>query len=132
MMLANLRELGLHRLIWRGDFAKLLPAVIAAFISVAPSAARAQAINKLPLFDVTAACRAIIAEPDIEHGRSQDDDVKHCVESEMRAREQLETGWVRFAAIARTTCLGVSSVGRVKPTYSELLACLERMDRSRR
>lgn len=107
-------------------------AALVVFFSFAPWSAQAQAVNKVPQFDIATACRAMIAQSDIEHGQSQADDVKHCIESEKQEREQLEKGWSQFSAIARTTCLGVSSVGSVKPVYSELMACLERMDRSKR
>jgi hypothetical protein len=117
---------------WHGDLAKPLLAVNAVFLSVALYAAQAQTVKNVPQLDITAACRAMIAQPDIEHGRSPHDDVKHCIETEMQAREQLEQGWSRFTAIARTTCLGISSVGSVKPVYSELIGCLERMDGSKR
>ena len=91
-------------------------AALAVFFSLATWSAQAQAVNKVPQFDIATACRAMIAQPDIEHGQSQTDDVKHCINSEKQAREQLEKGWSRFTAIAR----------------SELMACLERMDRSKR
>ena len=107
-------------------------AALAVFFSLATWSAQAQAVNKVPQFDIATACRAMIAQSDIEHGQSQADDVKHCIESEKQEREQLEKGWSQFSAIARTTCLRVSSVGSVKPVYSELMACLERMDRSKR
>jgi hypothetical protein len=109
-----------------------LRAALAVFFSLATWSAQAQAVNKVPQFDIAGACRVIVGQPDVEHGPSQQGDIKHCIETELEVRKQLEKGWSQFAAIARTTCLGVSSVGSVKPVYSELMACLERMDRSKR
>lgn len=115
-----------------GNFATLTPAVIAGFLCVTLSAGQAQTASRVPRFDIAHACRTMAVLPDIEHGQNRDDDVKHCVETEFDARKQLETEWSRFTEIARTTCLGISSVGSVSPVYSELMACLERISRSQR
>lgn len=103
--------------------------VIAAFLFVTLSVAEAQNAIKVPQLDIARACRAMVALPDVEHGRSRDEDVKNCIETEMQARKQLEKKWPRSTAVARSTCLGASSIGSVKPVYSELMVCLERMDR---
>jgi hypothetical protein len=94
--------------------------------------AQAETADKVPKFDIPGACRAMVVQADVAHGQNQTENIKHCIETEDQARQQLEEGWSRFTATARTTCLGVSSVGSVKPVYSELMACLERMRRSRR
>jgi hypothetical protein len=49
----------------------------------------------------------MVALPDVEHGRSRDEDVKNCIETEMQARKQLEKKWPRSTAVARSTCLGL-------------------------
>ena len=97
------------------------------FPFVTLSAGKAQTANRVPRFDIAHACRTMAVLPDIEHGQNRDDDVKHCVETEFQARKQLETEWSRFTEIARTTCLGISSVGSVNPVYSELMACLDEL-----
>jgi len=102
----------------------LMPPVVAAIVI---AVAQTTLVDKVPTYDVGAACRAAAAQPDASHGPSRADDIKHCLEVEGRARDELVKQWSQFTPAARAVCLGVSSNGSVKPVYSELIACLDRM-----
>ena len=97
--------------------------VVAVVVAVAQTAPT----DKVPTYDVAAACQAAASQPDASHGPSKADDIKHCLDAEGRARDELVKQWSEFTPAARTVCLGVSSAGSVKPVYSELIACLDRM-----
>jgi hypothetical protein len=81
--------------------------------------------DKIPNFDVTAARRALAAEPDAIPDDRQTRGVLHCVDDERTAREQLVTQWSHFKPADRAMCLGGSSAGSVDPVYTELITCLE-------
>jgi hypothetical protein len=81
--------------------------------------------DKIPNFDVTAACRALAEEPDAIPDDRQTRGVQHCVDDERTAREQLVTQWSDFKPADRAMCLGGSSAGSVDPVYTELITCLE-------
>ena len=81
--------------------------------------------DKIPNFDVTAACRALAVEPDAIPDDRQTRGVQHCVDDERTAREQLVTQWSDFKPADRAMCLGGSSAGSVDPAYTELITCLE-------
>jgi hypothetical protein len=81
--------------------------------------------DKIPNFDVTAACRALAVEPDAIPDDRQTRGVQHCVDDERTAREQLVTQWSDFKPADRAMCLGGSSAGSVDPVYTELITCLE-------
>jgi hypothetical protein len=90
----------------------------------AKPAARASA-DALPTYNIEAACRALAAVPEARIFDAGSDTTQHCVESENRAREQLEKEWPQFKAADRAMCVGVSSQGSVDPVYTELVTCLE-------
>jgi hypothetical protein len=81
--------------------------------------------DKIPNFDVTAACRALAGEADAIPDDRQTRGVQHCVDDERAAREQLVTQWSHFKPADRAMCLGGSSAGSVDPVYTELITCLE-------
>jgi hypothetical protein len=81
--------------------------------------------DKIPNFDVTAACRALTTEPDAIPDDRQGRGTQHCVDDERTAREQLVTQWSQFKPADRAMCLGGSSAGSVDPVYTELITCLE-------
>ena len=84
-----------------------------------------QPADKIPNFDVTAACRALAAEPDAIPDDMQARGTQHCVDDELTAREQLVTQWSQFKPADRAMCLGGSRAGSVDPVYTELITCLE-------
>ena len=81
-----------------------------------PSAAVADSV---PSWDVTASCRGAA-----EAGYMQDTNVnlKRCLDSEQRTREQLNKNWSTFPAADRVKCVKTQTVS---PTYTELATCLE-------
>jgi hypothetical protein len=81
--------------------------------------------DKIPTFDVTAACRALAAEPDAIPDDRQARGTQYCVDDELTAREQLVTQWSQFKPADRAMCLGGSTTGLVDPVYTELITCLE-------
>jgi hypothetical protein len=81
--------------------------------------------DKIPTFDVTAACRALAAEPDAIPDDRQARGTQVCVDDELTAREQLVTQWSQFKPADRAMCLGGSMTGSVDPVYTELITCLE-------
>jgi hypothetical protein len=81
--------------------------------------------DKIPTFDVTAACRALAAEPDASPDDMEARGIQYCVDDELTAREQLVTQWSQFKPADRAMCLGGSTTGLVDPVYTELITCLE-------
>ena len=81
--------------------------------------------DKIPNFDVAAACRALAAEPDAISDDMQARGIQHCVDDERTTREQLVKQWSHFKPRDRAICLGGSTAGSVGPTYTELITCLE-------
>ena len=81
--------------------------------------------DKIPNFDVTAACRALAAEPDAIPDDMQARGTQHCVDDERTAREQLVKQWSQFKPADRAMCLGGSTAGSVDPVYTELITCLQ-------
>jgi hypothetical protein len=75
-----------------------------------------------PKLDIAGACRDTAAQHD---AATRANAIKSCLESENKARKELEGKWSRFDAEARTTCLGSTAIGGVKPVYSELISCIE-------
>lgn len=93
----------------------LLGAVITA--SIAANVVHA-APDAVPNFDVEPSCRAaarVGASPA---------DLSICLREERQARAQLVGLWPKFTAAEKTRCLQVSTLGG-RPTYTELLTCLE-------
>jgi hypothetical protein len=87
--------------------------------------ARDAPADKIPNFDVTAACRALTAEPDATPDDRLGRGTQHCVDDERAAREQLAKQWSQFKPADRVMCVGGSSTGSVDPVYTELITCLE-------
>ena len=80
-----------------------------------------------PKLDITGACRDTAAQHD---AATRADVLKSCVESENRARKELQEKWSRFDPTIRAACVGASAVGgSVKPSYSELIGCIEMRSR---
>jgi len=92
--------------------------VFAFVISVCPDDAGA-ASTGVPNWNVTTSCRGAA-----EAGFSQDTaaNLKLCLDSEQRTREQLTKDWSTFPAADRAKCVKTQTFS---PTYSELATCLE-------
>jgi hypothetical protein len=75
--------------------------------------------DSVPSWDVTASCRGAA-----EAGYMQDTDanLKRCLDSEQRTREQLNKNWSTFSAEDRKNCVKTQTFS---PTYTELATCLE-------
>jgi hypothetical protein len=75
--------------------------------------------DSVPRWDVTASCRGAA-----EAGYAQDtkENLKRCLDSEQRAREQLDKAWSTFPAADRMRCVKTQTFS---PTYTELATCLE-------
>jgi hypothetical protein len=75
-----------------------------------------------PKFDINAACRDAAA---IHDAATRADTIKLCLESENKARKEVEEKWFRYDPALRAACVSSSSIGGVKPVYSELISCIE-------
>jgi hypothetical protein len=93
--------------------------------SILVGASQPAPADKLPSFNVTAACRALAAERDAIPDDMQARGIQHCIDDERTAREQLEREWSQFKPADRTICIGGSKAGSVTPVYTELITCLE-------
>jgi hypothetical protein len=92
---------------------KLVLAMVATFAFGGAAAA-----DSAPKFDVGPACRAA-AKRAVPVG-----DPSVCMRQEGEARDKLVSEWGTFNAADKGTCVPVSSMGG-RPTYTELLTCLE-------
>jgi len=79
----------------------------------------ALAADEVPRFDYEATCRAPLLPRDQGKGLEQD-----CLNSQKRARSQLEQQWGQFSAAAKSRCIQASTLGAA-PSYVELITCLE-------
>lgn len=84
-------------------------------------AARAQSAGP-PKLDIAGACRDAAAQHD---PATRTNIIKTCVDSENKARKELDAKWSRTDPAIRAACVGSSAIGSVKPVYSELISCIE-------
>src|SRR4051794_17574608 len=77
------------------------------------------AADEVPRFDYEATCRAPLLPRDQGKGLEQD-----CLNSQKRARSQLEQQWGQFSAAAKSRCIQASTLGAA-PSYVELITCLD-------
>lgn len=96
-------------------------ASILLFTSILVGNSHAQSAGP-PKFDIAAACREAGAQHD---PTTRAEVVKRCVASENAARKELEKQWPRMNPVTRADCVGTASVGSIKPTYSEVISCIE-------
>ena len=75
--------------------------------------------DSVPSWDVTASCRGAAGAG---LARDTGDNLKLCLESERRTREQLSKDWSTFPVADRARCVKMQTFS---PTYSELATCLE-------
>jgi hypothetical protein len=72
----------------------------------------------VPTLNVFPSCRAAAAAQ-----IAPSDKMQTCLMSEQRAHDKLVKEWSSFSDTDRTTCVG--SMINFKPTYTELITCLE-------
>ena len=74
--------------------------------------------SPVPTFNVEPGCRAAAARV---HAPGY---VSVCRESEQKARDEIVRQWPQLKAVDKAQCVPLSKLGG-KPTYTELLTCLE-------
>jgi hypothetical protein len=80
----------------------------------------------IPRFDIHAACNALRMVPEaLSVDMGQPDALRHCVDAEQQARNELAREWTKFSPADRNLCVGESKSGGVAPVYSELETCLQ-------
>jgi hypothetical protein len=80
----------------------------------------------IPTFDIHAACNALRMVPEaLSVDTGQPDALRHCVDAEQQARNELAREWTKFSPADRNLCVGESKSGGVAPVYSELETCLQ-------
>jgi hypothetical protein len=80
----------------------------------------------IPAFDIHAACNALRMVPEaLSVDTGQPDALRHCVDAEQQARNELAREWTKFSPADRNLCVGESKSGGVAPVYSELETCLQ-------
>lgn len=75
--------------------------------------------QQAPQFDARPGCLAGAAS-----GVSNRPDVDACMQSEQRARDEMNAQWDKFAAGDKTRCVAKTHMGG-PPSYIEVLTCLE-------
>ena len=80
----------------------------------------------LPNFNVHATCNTLQRVPEaLSVNIGEPDAIRHCVEAEQQARNQLAGEWNKFSAADRHLCVGEANSGGVAPAYTELESCLQ-------
>ena len=74
--------------------------------------------DAVPNFDVEPSCRAAAEQA------KTPDYVSHCRNAEQTARDALVQQWPQVTATEKTQCIPTATLGG-KPTYTELLTCIE-------
>jgi hypothetical protein len=103
-------------------------ALLVAIGAGAPSDANA-AVGVVPQFAVEATCRAA-AQRLGGMGNGSLADADACIRDEHAAKQQLAKSWSGFSPSAKASCVPLSNLGG-KPTYTELLTCLELSQQAR-
>lgn len=85
-----------------------------------PATAAPNPLGDVPNLDIGPSCRA--AAHDVGPGQ-ENLTYDGCLQSEQRARSDLEQEWPQFTAADRRNC--AATVSGFEPTYSELVTCLE-------
>ena len=75
--------------------------------------------DSVPSWDVTTSCRGAAEAGYVQETSAN---LKRCLDSEQRTREQLNKDWSTFPAADRIRCVKTQTFS---PTYSELATCLE-------
>jgi hypothetical protein len=73
-----------------------------------------------------ATCNALQRVPEaLSSDTGQVDAVRHCIDSEQEAHNQLTKEWTKFSTADRHLCVGEVESAGVAPAYSELETCLQ-------
>lgn len=96
-------------------FASIL--VLAAL--AAPTLRPAHAADSVPQFNISANCRAEIAD-----GSAIGETVESCTADEQQAKDQLSQTWSQYSRDDKTSCIKETSMDGT-PSYVELQTCLE-------
>ena len=92
----------------------------------ASAAAAATGDPAIPNFNIRATCNELQKVPEaLSVNSGQPDAIRHCVDHEQQARDQLSREWSKFNTADRTLCVGESQSGAVAPAYSELESCIQ-------
>jgi hypothetical protein len=79
--------------------------------------------DRVPSFNVEPSCEGPAARSTVPIGATENT-AEVCIRKEMDARDQMTKEWDKFAASDKSYCVPLSGQGG-KPTYTELLTCLE-------
>lgn len=79
--------------------------------------------DRIPSFNVEPSCQGAAARSTVPLG-STENTADICIRKENDARDQMTKEWDTFASADRSYCVPMSMQGG-KPTYTELLTCLE-------
>ena len=82
-----------------------------------------QISDRVPTFDVEAACRDVAAD-DKASGLALAQDASKCMSDETSAQQQLSSIWLTVPAPARDSCEGEAAAAGI-PSYVDLLTCLQ-------
>lgn len=70
----------------------------------------------IPTFDIHAACNALRMVPEaLSVDTGQPDALRHCVDAEQQARNELAREWTKFSPADRNLCVGEFEIGRRRP-----------------
>jgi len=98
----------------------MMAVVIAAVLACLPGTAPAQ---QLPSVNIQETCRAAAGVMvNLMGGSTTENDIKICLESENKAREQMVKDWSTFQASDRAGCVQAEEY---LPSYVEWLTCFE-------
>ena len=98
----------------------MMAVVIAAVLACLPGTAPAQ---QLPSVNIQETCRAAAGVMvNLMGGSTTENDIKICLESENKAREQMVKDWSTFQASDRAGCVQAQEY---LPSYVEWLTCFE-------
>ena len=89
----------------------------------APASSYDRSADRIPSFNVEPSCQGAAARSTVPLG-STVNTAEICIRKENDARDQMAKEWDTFAAADKSYCVPLSSQGG-KPTYTELLTCLE-------
>ncbi|CAN7570345.1 hypothetical protein LJR220_005200 [Bradyrhizobium sp. LjRoot220] len=77
--------------------------------------------DRLPTFDIVRSCKLDLAAT---AGLTVDQSLKSCISDETKARQQLASGWSKFAPSSKANCIPQESIGGT-PSYVSLQTCLQ-------
>jgi hypothetical protein len=96
------------------------PAMPIPYLAVPLVAAFLTVSNAVPRFDVTPSCKGAADAGYVDKSKER---LQICIESEQKARAELEKSWAQFDPSDRNYCVRASD--GFEPTYTELITCLE-------